>query len=124
VLAIAAWKLGARRVVAIDNDPDALTNARDNVARNDAPDAIAIEEIDLSTASLEPADLIVANLTGAILQRHAPALRGLAPRGTLLVSGFTTDEEDGVVRAFGVDVHERAQEGDWVALVISAGSSA
>ena len=36
VLALAAWKLGAGDVVAIDNDPDALDNARDNIARNGA----------------------------------------------------------------------------------------
>ena len=70
VLAIAAWKLGAREVRAIDNDPDALANARDNIDRNGARDAVVVREIDLSTASLAAADLVVANLTGAILQRH------------------------------------------------------
>ena len=119
VLAIAAWKLGARRITAIDNDPDALTNARDNVDRNGAGEAVGVSEIDLSTASLEPAGLVLANLTGAILQRHATALRGLAtPGGNLIVSGFTTDEEEAVVRAFGANVRERAQESEWVALVI------
>ena len=42
VLALAAWKLGAAHVVAIDNDPDALQNARDNVVRNGASDAIEV----------------------------------------------------------------------------------
>jgi len=119
VLAIAAWKLGARQVTAIDNDPDALTNARENVDRNGADEAVTVSEVDLTTASLEPADLVLANLTGAILQRHAQALRALAtPRGNVIVSGFTTEEEDGVVRAFGVAVRERAQEGEWIALVL------
>ncbi|HEX6465024.1 MAG TPA: 50S ribosomal protein L11 methyltransferase, partial [Vicinamibacterales bacterium] len=36
VLALAAWKLGASDVVAIDNDPDALDNARSNIERNGA----------------------------------------------------------------------------------------
>ena len=34
VLALAAWKLGAAGVTAVDHDPDALQNARDNIARN------------------------------------------------------------------------------------------
>ena len=117
VLAIAAWRLGARGVTAIDNDPDALANARDNIDRNGAHNAVVASEIDLSTASLDPADLVVANLTGAILQRHASSLRRLTPpKGELIVSGFTTDEEQDVLRAFGVEVRESAQEGDWVAL--------
>src|SRR5205814_826268 len=42
VLALAAWKLGARDVVAIDNDPDALDSARANIARNGGAAAIDV----------------------------------------------------------------------------------
>jgi len=42
VLALAAWRLGADHVTAIDNDPDALDNARDNVRRNGAENAVTI----------------------------------------------------------------------------------
>ena len=53
VLAIAAAKLGARDVVAVDNDPDALRNARENIERNDV--TVEVLEADLSVLSLEPA---------------------------------------------------------------------
>jgi len=120
VLALAAWKLGATHIIAIDNDPDALTNARENVTRNGASDAITVTELDLSNATLEPADLVIANLTGALLQRHARALRRLvAPDGSLIVSGFTSEEEDGVSTALDLKGAEVAQEGEWVALVVT-----
>jgi ribosomal protein L11 methyltransferase len=120
VLALAAWKLGAAHVTAIDNDPDALANARDNVVANGAADAITIEQFDLSSVSLGAVDLVVANLTGALLQRHASALRTLVtPGGVLIVSGFTVEEQQEVAQALTASVQETASEGDWRALVIT-----
>ena len=101
VLAIAAAKLGARDVVAIDNDPDALRNARDNVQRNDA--AVGVLEADLSELSVEPADVVVGNLTAAVLQRFGGRIRKLAnDRGTFIVSGFSPDDIDDVSRSLRV----------------------
>ncbi len=42
VLALAGWKLGAQPVTALDNDPDAIQNARENIAINGADEAIAV----------------------------------------------------------------------------------
>jgi ribosomal protein L11 methyltransferase len=121
VLSLAAWKLGAAHVTAIDNDPDALANARDNVIANGGDVAITIEQFDLSSASLAAADVVVANLTGALLQRHAVALRRLiAPGGTLIVSGFTTEEQADVEHALTGSVQEVVSEGDWRALLIAS----
>jgi ribosomal protein L11 methyltransferase len=118
VLALAAWKLGATHVTAIDNDPDALVNARDNVLANGAADAITIEQFDLSSVSLVAADVVVANLTGALLQRHASALRSLvAPSGVLIVSGFTVEEQPDVSRALNADAYDVVHEGEWVAML-------
>jgi ribosomal protein L11 methylase PrmA len=70
-------------------------------------------------ATLESAGLVIANLTGALLQRHALALRRLvASNGVLIVSGFTVEEEQDVARAFGAPPGETAREGDWIALKI------
>ena len=117
VLAIAAAALGASQVTAIDNDPDALQNARDNVARNLDPGrnsirpasftstAIEVIESDLSIISGARGDVVVANLTGAVLQRHAAALRRLMePSAVIIVSGFSPDEHDDVVAALGLPV--------------------
>jgi len=120
VLALAAWKLGAAHVVAIDNDADALDNARDNVRRNGGEEAVTIRETDLSSASLEQADVVIANLTGALIQRQADSLRRfVGPDGTLIVSGFTFDEADGVTEALDTKPLDVVNEGEWVAFSVT-----
>jgi ribosomal protein L11 methyltransferase len=118
VLALAAWALGASSVSALDNDADALQNARENIERNRAAGSIEILEMDLATVVLRPADIVLANLTPAVLQRHASALkRLLADDGVLIVSGFGGEEVEDVARTFGTTPEEVLREGDWAAAV-------
>jgi ribosomal protein L11 methyltransferase len=119
VLAIAACRLGADRVVALDHDPEALRNARENVARNGC-DRIVLEEADLSAISLEPADVVLANLTSAVLQRYAAPLKRLVKDGgVLVVSGFGPAEIAEVAESLApLEVRDRAAEGEWTALVL------
>jgi len=122
ILAIAAAKLGATRVVGIDNDPDALTAAAENLERNGAN--VTLANVDLSASPrLEGFDLVVANLTGATLERFASALASaLKPSGRLIISGFQTGEAPAVEHAFGALAFVRADhavEEDWVALALS-----
>jgi ribosomal protein L11 methyltransferase len=117
VLAIAAKKLGAASVVAVDNDPDALQNARENAARNGVD--VEIVEADLDGWRSEPADLVVANLTGAVLRRFADVLRSLVvPRGSLIVSGFSPEEADEVVAALAPGAENVRVDGEWAAALI------
>jgi ribosomal protein L11 methyltransferase len=119
VLALAAWKLGADDITAIDRDADALRNARDNIARNGASAAIDLRHADLGNVSLAPADIVLANLTGAALCRHAPDLRALTkPSGALIASGFSASEADTVTSALGGAVRLQVTENDWTALLI------
>src|SRR4029079_11948054 len=121
VLAIAAWKLGAAHVVAIDNDPDALQNAQDNVVRNGATGAIEVVPLDLSSASLERADLVMANLTSSVIQRYAIELQRLVAKdGVLILSGFSGDEIAEVAAALDATPQETLIEGEWAAMRISA----
>lgn len=116
VLAIAAVKLGASAATAMDNDPDALQNARENVARNGASGAIDVVEADLAAASAVKADVLLANVTGAVLQRYAAELRHMMePGGVAIVSGFSPEELDGVVAALGMALVETRCEGEWAA---------
>jgi ribosomal protein L11 methyltransferase len=119
VLALAAFRLGASDVTAIDNDPDALQNARENIARNGATESITVIEADLSAAFGAGADAVVANLTGAVLQRHATALGHMVqPGGALIVSGFGPDEMDDVLGAFGVPASVTRREGEWAGAML------
>ena len=126
VLAIAAWRLGAPRVIGIDVDADALTSARENVELNGADAAVELRIVDLADASNQLGggfDIVLANLTGAVLERFAPALGSLvAPGGSLIVSGFQIGEDGDVLRAFenaGFTKPEVADEDGWVALRLS-----
>jgi len=118
VLALAAWKLGASDVAAVDNDPDALENARVNIERNGAGPSIDVICDDLGSLRIQRADVVLANLTGAVLVRHASELRALAvDGGYLILSGFAPQDSAVVRAAFkGLPVIEEASESDWAAL--------
>jgi ribosomal protein L11 methyltransferase len=122
VLALAAWKLGAADVVAVDNDADALDNARDNIARNGAGPSIDIVRDDLDTLRIERADVVLANLTGAVLVRYAAELRSLVTAGGyLILSGFAPPDVAVIQRAFPqltpIDVRT---DGEWAAVAMRA----
>jgi ribosomal protein L11 methyltransferase len=122
VLAIAAAQLGATFVAAFDSDPDAVENARENIVRNGVDRIVEAHVRDLTDPSLAPADLVLANLTGALLARHARDLTALVrPSGSVIVSGFTVDEKSSVIDAFraSFEVSESAEEDDWWALVLA-----
>ena len=121
VLAIAAAKLGAAFVSAIDVDPDAIENARENINRNGVAQIVEAHVRDLTETPLAPADVVTANLTGTLLARHAAALAPLVrPGGSLIVAGFTIDEKPLVLEAFepAFTLTESAEEDDWWALVL------
>jgi len=120
VLALAAWKLGAADVVAVDNDQDALDNARENIARNGAAAAIDIIRDDLETLRIQRADVVLANLTGAVLVRYAEDLQGIVVKGGyLIVSGFAPDDMAVIARALDrMKVIAEKHEGDWAALTL------
>jgi len=121
VLALAAWKLGASSVAAIDNDADALQNARENIDRNGATGRIEVHDVDLSSVSLPAADLVLANLTAAVLQRHADPIRRLAASsGVLIVSGFGSDELEGIARALAATPRDVLVEGEWSAAILQS----
>ncbi len=89
ILAIAAARLGARHVLAIDNDPLAVTVARANVRRNRVGRRISVRRSEGLAGLRLRADLILANLTADILPSVlSDVLRCLAPGGRFVASGF------------------------------------
>jgi ribosomal protein L11 methyltransferase len=121
VLAIAAWKLGAVDIDAVDCDPDALQNARENVIANGGGTAIRTIEADLSSVQAVPADLVMANLTAGVLERYAGSLVALVkPGGRLISSGFAPDDLAAIERAFGRTAVDVRHEGTWMAAMFVA----
>lgn len=99
ILAIAAAKLGARHVWAVDDDPQALVTAQENVRRNgiDAAVSILLPE---SLGGLQ-ADVIVANILARPLISLAPRFAGfLHPGGRVVLSGILQDQADEVAQAY------------------------
>ena len=132
VLAIAAWRLGATDVVAIDSDPDALQSATENIGLNHGEAVIQPQLADLAVVGRQLAatglfDLVVANLTGAMLKRYAEVLADLlVPSGSLIVSGCLAEEAASVERAFETAELARARRDDadeWVALAFTSPSA-
>lgn len=120
VLAIAADLLGAARTLGVDHDPDAIQCARENLPRNPAAGHTAFVLRDLDSASLPSADLVTANLTGALLVRTAGRLLGaLSVGGTLILSGILAGERDTVRRAYAAATLSRERrDGEWICLTL------
>lgn len=128
VLAMAAALAGARQVAAIDIDADAIDCARASAALNALPVAIAFQVGDFQARGpfLEAGrfDLIVANLTGAMLRSSASRIDELlAPDGLVIVSGFDDGEHAAVREAFAT-LQDQAclTEDGWVGLVLKKDS--
>ena len=120
VLAIAASRLGASQVLAIDDDPDAIASARENLDLNRATN-VTLGTLDLRRATLRPFDLVVANLTGGLLVAAAQALIPMAGRdGRFILSGFMEAEEADVRAAYAsCTIVERSQDDEWVCVTLS-----
>jgi ribosomal protein L11 methyltransferase len=119
VLAIAASRLGASTVDGIDDDPDALQAAIDNLTLN--PTArVSFEVRDLRHSTHAAYDIVVANLTGALLVAAAPTIQALAhPGGRLVLSGLLETERDNVLAAYtSSEVVTTAVEDAWACLVL------
>ena len=118
VLSMAAALRGARRVVGIDVDSDAIASAEASAGLNTLPDTIEFRVADFRSAPPEAADVLLANLTGGMLTSTAAILATLVrPGGNLIVSGFDHTEVDAVGGAFANFIeHARLTEDGWMAL--------
>ena len=119
VLAIAARRLGASGVLAIDDDPDAIAAAEENVGLN-GESRIALEVADLRASSIGQFDVVVANLTGALLISTSARLQSFAvPGGRLVLSGFLDHEEASVMAAFAnCDPEAQTREDEWMCAIV------
>lgn len=125
VLAIAAAKLGARRVSAFDIDPQALTATRDNAAANHV---VAQVEVHPSAASLpRGADVVLANILAGTLIELAPALCALLrPGGSLVLAGILRQQVHEVRAAYAphAALTVAGEREDWSLLAGTVGSRA
>ncbi len=119
VLAIAAVKLGAAHVAAVELDADAIGNAEENLARNGVSGQITVLEGDAATLLplVAPVRVITANILSSVLLELLPVIvNALAPDGVAILSGILVAERDMMleaVAAIGWRVDMEDQEDAW-----------
>ncbi len=121
ILAIAAAKLGAGKVLALDSDQQAARVARANVRESGVDQCVRVRQGSLPDAP-GVYDLVVVNILARVIMEMVRA--GLAERlqrgGVLITAGITEDQASEVADALeqgGLKIVERRERGDWVSLL-------
>ena len=127
VLAIAAAKLGAARVAAIEIDADAIGNAEENVARNGVSDRVRVIEGDAAALLplVAPVRIVLANIISSVITELLPTIeRALTADGRAILGGILAAEREhmlGVLSTAGWRIEaEDAEDAWWSASVARA----
>lgn len=116
ILAILAAKLGAREVIGVDNDPEAVQNTIENAELNYV--SMDVMEGELNAAGGREFDVILANINRNVLLSIMSGLaERLASEGVLLLSGYLREDAGQInasaIRA-GLLLHKEMTKGEWV----------
>ncbi len=130
ILSLAAAKLGATEVVAVDVDSVAVEVARKNAELNGLADRVHVSQGSINSGAgvlAGPYDLVLANIIASVIIDLSQHLHdALGPRGVLVTSGIIADREEGVREALtqaGLRIEETMAEGDWRAMVCRRGGA-
>jgi ribosomal protein L11 methyltransferase len=118
LLAIAAAKLGAGYVLAVDNDPLAVEATRSNAAANGVADLIDTRPADAGLADCAPFPRVVANiLSHTLIDLSHMLTAATTPGGEIVLSGILAEQAETVRTAYpGFTWVNEIQDGDWVRL--------
>lgn len=123
VLAILAEKLGATRIVAIDNEEWAVENAKENTERNNVSKIQVIHADTMSVVS-EQYDVMLANINRNVIMKNLQSWRTfIRPGGVLVISGIlVTDTKDVTELAvsLGYTVIRQLTRDGWVSISFHA----
>ena len=115
ILAIAAAKFGAKSVIAIDNDPQAVLSSKENVAKNKCENTITTIH-SINQGNDRKCDLLIANILANPLVELEPLFSDLVhTNGMLLLSGILKEQVDRVVKCYSINFSniEVANKGEW-----------
>jgi len=120
ILAILSEKLGASKIIAIDNDDHSIQNARENIQANDCS---RIRLLKSSAAKgTHQFDIILANIIkGVILNNLDSFAKHLLPGGVLVLSGLLKDDEKELLESsknYGLHLRKKTEEDNWICLQI------
>lgn len=123
ILSIAAGKLGAKQIMAIDNDENAVRVARENIKRNRLDKNIQVKKGDKLQNINVKADIVVANIIAdVIIDLAKDVALYLKDNGVFIASGIIKDRKLSVIEVMeknGFDLIKQSEKGEWVALVSS-----
>lgn len=123
ILSIAAAKLGAKSIVAVDIDANAVRIAKENIAGNGLSEVIAVKEGDLLHGTEGKAGVIIANIIADIIIMLLPDVaQKLKADGKFLASGIIEEREDDIKQAAaasGLKVISTRHKGGWVAMLMA-----
>lgn len=123
ILAIAAAKLGAKGVIAFDNDRQAVIAASQNAQLNQVDDAIAIYHGTLAALAPTKWDIVVVNILAPVINtllERANLVDYAGESGTMIFSGIIEEQADSVsstLKKLGKNLKETYQMNDWICLV-------
>jgi len=127
ILAIAAARLGATAVYAIDNDPIAIRTTEENVALNGVGQQVTAAVGELAAVSEKDWDIVVVNILAPVIQAllaEYDLLDHVRPGGWLLLSGIIDQQAEGVeasVTAVSGRMARKLTIRDWVAYGVKRG---
>ena len=119
VLAIAAAKAGASRVIAIELDDDAMSNAEENVVRNGVADRVHLlcGDATVLLPFFAPVRVVLSNIISSVHREMMPVVAGcLAPDGVVIISGILQSERDDLLAdlsSTGWQLIAEDREGEW-----------
>jgi ribosomal protein L11 methyltransferase len=121
VLAILAEKLGAKSIVAIDNDNWSIENAAENIKRNNCA-AIDLRLAD--TAAMDHNfDIILANINKNVILENLEVLtKQLSPDGSIILSGLLLEDEEDIIttsQKAGLKLQKTGTRGNWLLLKLA-----
>ena len=114
ILGIAAAKLGAAEIWAVDNDPQALTATQENARNNSVQSVIHCLDTDQSLDL--KADILLANiLANPLISLESLFKNLLKPNGVAILSGILIEQRESVIEAYEPDftLAGGADQGDW-----------
>jgi ribosomal protein L11 methyltransferase len=120
ILGIAGRLLGAKSIVAVDNDPQALIATEDNAERNGVQDdllACLPEQFVKDEQYARQYDVVVANILAQPLVELAHQLSNMVrPGGHLVLSGIMSSQKDWVAKAYRLELMSEKEVDGWVCL--------
>lgn len=119
VLSLAACLLGAKRVLGVDHDPEAVARARDNARRNDCTTCCEFLGADVGSLEQTACDLLLVNILPVVFLPLLPRFSGMMHQtGQAIFSGILEEQGDPVrhdLEQAGFMVHERRELDGWCA---------